>query len=126
LSVVHLIFDIFLSFGCLLLRYKKREEELYKELSELQECEYEIVQEQGGQLATLQDQLDCAVNQNSEVLASGLTLDEKLALALKEKVELQQKLEESSSSQEQVGLVSQSLHWLDVYMFFMSCMYISW
>jgi hypothetical protein len=100
------IFNIGHFFNFFSLRYKKNEEELHKELIKLQECEREIVQEQG-QLAALQDHSDHTLNQNSEVLATGLTPEEKLALAMKEKPELLQKLEESSSSQEQVGSMSQ-------------------
>jgi hypothetical protein len=88
------------------LRYKKREEEVQQELTELQEHEREIVQEQGGQLTTLQDQFDHISNGNSDVLATGAPPGRKLAGAKMEKVDLQEKLEESNSSQEQVRPIS--------------------
>jgi hypothetical protein len=76
----------------LFLRYKKHEEEVHQELTELQEHEHEIMLEWEGSLTALHDQL-----------GNSLTSEDKLLLTKQEKAELQQKLDESSSSQEQVG-----------------------
>lgn len=69
----------------------------------MQEHEIHFVREHGGDLETLQNQLTQALNHSSEILASGLSLEEKLALAKKEKTELQKKLTTSGgTSQDQV------------------------
>ncbi|XP_069685146.1 calcium-binding and coiled-coil domain-containing protein 1-like isoform X1 [Periplaneta americana] len=82
--------------------YENNEEDAYKELVELQEHEIHFVREHGGDLETLQNQLTQALNHSSEILASGLSLEEKLALAKKEKTELQKKLTTSGgTSQDQ-------------------------
>jgi hypothetical protein len=80
----------------LLLRYKKREEEVYQELIELQEQEREILYEWGGSLTALQGHMD-----------DGVAPEERLPLTRQEKAELRQKLEDTSNLQEQVGPLSQ-------------------
>jgi hypothetical protein len=66
----------------------------------LLECEREMVYRQSGPLTVPQGQLD-----------HSLTLEEKFPLMRQEKVEPQQKLEEASNLQEQVGLyLSLSVH----------------
>lgn len=81
--------------------YKKREGEVHQELVELHEHEREVRREQGGQLTELQDQFDHVSNGDSGVLATGVTPGGKLAVAKMEKVDIQEKLQESSSSHEQ-------------------------
>jgi hypothetical protein len=88
-------------------RYKRCEGEVHQELAELHEHEREIRREQGGQLTTLQDQFDHVSNGNSDVLATGVTAGGKLAVAKMEKVDPHEKLQESNSSHEQVGSISQ-------------------
>jgi hypothetical protein len=89
-----------------ILRYKKYEEEVQQKLMKLKEHEDEIVKKHGCELEMLQPKLDCALNQNSKMLATGIRVDEKFSLTKKEKIEPQQKLEENSSSKEQVGLMT--------------------
>jgi hypothetical protein len=89
------------------LRYKKCEGEVLQQLVELHEHEREIRREQGGQLTTLQDQFDHISNGNSDVLTTGVTPGGKLAVAEMEKVDIQEKLQESNSSHEQVVPISQ-------------------
>jgi hypothetical protein len=91
--------------GFLLLRCKKREEQIYHELTALQEREREIVYEWGGPLTALQTQLD-----------HSLAAEEKLPLMGQEKAEPQQEFEETSSLQEQVGPLSQPVRTYHIYL----------
>ncbi|PNF22882.1 hypothetical protein B7P43_G14134 [Cryptotermes secundus] len=78
--------------------YKRREGEVHQELVELHEHEREIRQEHGGQLTALQDQCDDVSDGNNDMLAAGLTPGGKVAVAKMEKVDLQEKLQESNDS----------------------------
>ncbi|PSN49536.1 hypothetical protein C0J52_04970 [Blattella germanica] len=80
---------------------ERQEIKVHQEMVELQEQERTIVREQGGWLANLQDRLDLALVQNSEMLATGLSQEEELALARKEKAKLQLQLQGGSTCQEQ-------------------------
>jgi hypothetical protein len=76
-------------------RYRKHEEEVSLELTELQEKEREMVYEWGGLLSALQGQQD-----------HSLAPEEMLPLTRKERAELQHKVEETSNLQEQVWPLS--------------------
>jgi hypothetical protein len=84
-------------------RYRKLEEEFSQELTELQEKQREMVYEWGGPLSALQGQQD-----------HSLAPEERLPLTRKERAELRQKVEETSSLQEQVGPLSQPVlpYWI--------------
>lgn len=81
--------------------WERRETDIRQELAVLHGREREIVKVHGGLLATVEDQLNQALSQNSEMLACGLSREEELALAKKEKAELERKLEKNGCSQEQ-------------------------
>ncbi|KAJ9595100.1 hypothetical protein L9F63_013626, partial [Diploptera punctata] len=81
--------------------WERRETDIRRELEELHEREREIVKEQGGQLAVMEEQLQQALTHNTEMLASGLCREEELALAKQEKERLEKKLQETSSTSEQ-------------------------